>query len=162
VRYHPGGFGLFACAPLPDIDGSLAETVHALDILKVDRIGLFTRSGGKWLGDSAFAPLLEELDRRRAVVFVHWSRSLRYRTGLAGLVRHGLPLRRSRGRRLGIFPARALGRAPPCDRAGKCRTPPASLQSMRQGWRSKVARPADAESAPRLPSRSRARHPRAS
>jgi len=71
ARDHPHRFGVFASLPLPDIDASLDELEYAFDQLQADGIGLLSNYGGCHLGDARFAPLLEELDRRGAVVHVH-------------------------------------------------------------------------------------------
>jgi 6-methylsalicylate decarboxylase len=71
IRDRPDRFAGFACLPLPDVDGALAELAYALDDLQLDGVLLFSNARGVYLGDSRFTSLFDELQRRAAVVFVH-------------------------------------------------------------------------------------------
>ncbi|MFD0056450.1 amidohydrolase family protein [Streptomyces sp. NPDC127168] len=68
---NPQRFGHFASLPLPDVEGSLAETAYALDTLGADGVAVETNHHGVYLGDPRLEPLWEDLGRRGAVVFVH-------------------------------------------------------------------------------------------
>ena len=71
ARDHPGRFGVFAALPILDIEGSLREAEYALDTLGAEGVGLMTSIGDRWLGDPHYAPLFEELNRRKAVIYTH-------------------------------------------------------------------------------------------
>jgi len=71
VTDHPERFGLWARLPLTDIDASLKEIEYAYSALKADGIGLVTSYQDMWLGDPKFRPVWEELNRRKALVYVH-------------------------------------------------------------------------------------------
>lgn len=71
ARQHPGRFGVFGSLPLPDLDAALVEVERCYDRLDVDGVTLLTHSGGRYLGDPELEPLFDELDRRRARVFIH-------------------------------------------------------------------------------------------
>lgn len=71
VAKFPTRFGLFAELPMPDLDGSLEELAYALDVLHADGIALKTNAGGTYLGDRRFNPIFDELNHRKALVFIH-------------------------------------------------------------------------------------------
>src|SRR5580658_2501995 len=68
---HPGRFGMFAMLPMPYVDECLKEIEYVFDTLKADGIGMLTNYGDKWLGYAEFAPVFDELNRRKAVVYTH-------------------------------------------------------------------------------------------
>jgi predicted TIM-barrel fold metal-dependent hydrolase len=77
ITDYPGRFGMFTMLPLPDIDGSLREIEYGFETLKADGVYMFTNWGGKalygdkYLGDPMLAPIYEELNRRKAVIYTH-------------------------------------------------------------------------------------------
>jgi 6-methylsalicylate decarboxylase len=71
VEQRPRRFGLLASLPLPDVDAALEEIAHASDVLQADGFILMTNSDGVYLGDARLQPVIDELDRRGAVVLLH-------------------------------------------------------------------------------------------
>jgi predicted TIM-barrel fold metal-dependent hydrolase len=71
MRDYPGRFGLFATLSMLDIDATLKEIEYVFDTLKADGVGLQSNYGDKWLGNAVYKPVWEELNRRKAVVYVH-------------------------------------------------------------------------------------------
>ncbi|MCW2685271.1 MAG: hypothetical protein JWR37_161, partial [Mycobacterium sp.] len=73
---YPDRFRFFAHLPTPtDVDAALDELTYALDELDADGVALTnvygTGAEARSLGDDIFEPLWAELDRRRALVFLH-------------------------------------------------------------------------------------------
>jgi 6-methylsalicylate decarboxylase len=71
VRDKPGRYALFAPLSMLDTDATLREIEYVFDTLKTDGVNLQSNFGDKWLGDPTYKPVLEELNRRKAVVYVH-------------------------------------------------------------------------------------------
>lgn len=71
IAKHPKRFGALASVPMPNLDDAIAEIRYALDVLKLDGVVLFTNSQGIYLGDERMRPLFQELQKRKATVFIH-------------------------------------------------------------------------------------------
>ena len=67
----PRRFAAFTLVPMHAIDDALAEIEYGYDALRFAGVCLFACYGEKFLGDARFDPVLELLNRRDAVVFVH-------------------------------------------------------------------------------------------
>jgi predicted TIM-barrel fold metal-dependent hydrolase len=70
-RRWPERFGYFASLPLPHVDAAVAEAVSALDRQGAAGVVVLSNHAGLYQGDPRLDPLYTELNRRRAVVFVH-------------------------------------------------------------------------------------------
>ncbi|HVA94550.1 MAG TPA: amidohydrolase family protein [Candidatus Dormibacteraeota bacterium] len=71
VSEHPKRFAAFACTPLPHIAASLEEMRRALDELGMAGVTAGTTVLGKSITDPAFDEFFAELNRRKAVLFIH-------------------------------------------------------------------------------------------
>ena len=70
-KKHPDKFGFWASLPLPIISASLTEINHAFDDLGAEGVVLLSNYNGHYLGCEEFKPVFEELNRRKAIVFIH-------------------------------------------------------------------------------------------
>ena len=66
-----GRFRMFAMLPMPHVDETLKEIAYAMDVLKADGVAFMTSYGNKYLGDAAFAPVMDELHRRKVTAYTH-------------------------------------------------------------------------------------------
>lgn len=70
-RRRPDQFGFFASLPLEDVEGCMNEIPYALDQLNADGFVVMTNFHGSYLGHKDFDPIFDELNRRKAIVFMH-------------------------------------------------------------------------------------------
>ena len=71
VKKYPRRFAAFACTPLPHIAASIEEIGRALDDLGMVGITAGTTVCGTSIADPAFHEFFAELNRRKAVLFLH-------------------------------------------------------------------------------------------
>ncbi len=71
VRENPKRFAAFACTPLPHVQAAIDETRRALDELGMVGVTAGTFVLGKSIADPAFDGFFAELNRRKAVLFIH-------------------------------------------------------------------------------------------
>jgi 6-methylsalicylate decarboxylase len=64
-------FGFFATVSQTQAQSAVAEVGHAIDVLGADGVTLLSSVDGQYLGHRDYWPLMEELNRRKAVVFIH-------------------------------------------------------------------------------------------
>lgn len=68
---YPERFGGFATIPMLNQKAAVEELNYAMDTLQLDGVCLMTNYGGKYLGDKYFEPIFKELNKRKAVVYIH-------------------------------------------------------------------------------------------
>ncbi len=71
ISDHPSRLGAFAIVPYLNVDATLKEIEYAIDVLKLDGIGMVTNIQGHYLSDPEFAPIFDEINRRKLVVCLH-------------------------------------------------------------------------------------------
>ncbi len=68
---HPSRFGSFATLPMPDAVEATQEAQYALDTLRMDGVTMISNVFGRYVGDPVYDELFAELNRRKAVVYIH-------------------------------------------------------------------------------------------
>lgn len=69
-KRHPDKFGYWASLPLPDVKLAMEEIDHGVSE-DADGYCVETNHHGHYLGDKMFDPVFDELNRRKATVFIH-------------------------------------------------------------------------------------------
>lgn len=71
VKHNPKKYGMLACLPMGFPDEALKEIEYAYEILKVDGFSIPSNINGVYIGDDRMDKILEELNKRSAVVLIH-------------------------------------------------------------------------------------------
>ncbi len=68
---YPEKFGGFATIPMLNEEAAIKELSYAFDTLKLDGVCLLTNYNGQYLGNKQFENFFRELNKRKAVVYIH-------------------------------------------------------------------------------------------
>jgi predicted TIM-barrel fold metal-dependent hydrolase len=71
VRRHPEKLSFWASLPLPDVEGSLTEINRSINDLHPVGFAIETNHAGTYLGDPSLDAVFNELNRIKAIVFIH-------------------------------------------------------------------------------------------
>jgi predicted TIM-barrel fold metal-dependent hydrolase len=71
ARDNPTRFGNFATLPMQDPDASLIEIDYCFDTLGMDGVCMMSNVLGRYPGHKGFTTIFDELNRRKAVIFIH-------------------------------------------------------------------------------------------
>lgn len=71
TRDHPDRFGFFASLPMLEENAAREEIRRSFEELGAAGVVVMSNTAGAYLGDPRLEPVLAELDRRRAVLFIH-------------------------------------------------------------------------------------------
>ncbi len=71
VKRWPQRFAAFASLPLPHLEPSVRELRRALDELQMKGVAVTTSIAGRSLAHPCFAPIFEELNGRKSVLYIH-------------------------------------------------------------------------------------------
>ena len=64
-------FGFYGILPLPDVNGALKQMEYALDTLHADGLAFASNQNGVYIGDTGYAELYAEMNRRGVVAMIH-------------------------------------------------------------------------------------------
>lgn len=71
IKKYPESFGGFATIPMLNPQAAIDELNYAFDTLHLNGVCLMTNYLGKYLGNKFYEPFFKELNKRKAVVYIH-------------------------------------------------------------------------------------------
>lgn len=71
IKQYPEKYGFFATLPIPHIDESIRTIRKAMNEQRATGFTLATNANGTYLGNPELDPVMEELNRHKAIVTIH-------------------------------------------------------------------------------------------
>lgn len=83
-KMHQQQLGYVACLPLPNVSDSIKEIKRTMDEMHALGVKVPTNCNGVYLGDEKLDPVMEELNKRNALVIIHPNRGISPRNVITG------------------------------------------------------------------------------